>query len=169
MARDPQFVSTRRTIIAVVASSFVLTPLALKAQQVGQVRRIGTLSMGDAPPPAELAFNEGHLPDFGWVPGKNLVFERRFAGSTPELLDELATELVRLKVDAIVTSGTDASLAAKRATSMIPIVMFSVGDPVLVGLVRSLSRPGGNITGFCIVSTELDAKRLELLPELVPG
>ena len=97
-----------------------------------------------------------------------MVFERRYVGDRPELLNKSAEELVGLKVDLIRTHGTDATLAAKRATSTIPIIML-VGDPVLVGLVNNLSHPGGNITGFSTASPELDAKRLELLRELVPG
>lgn len=125
--------------------------------------------MGEEPSLAELAPINAVLRERGWIEGKNLSVERRYVGDRPERLDPAATELVRLGVDAIVTSGTDAALAAKKATSTIPIVMYSVADPVLVGLVNSLPRPGGNITGFCIVSTELDGKRLELLRELVPG
>jgi putative ABC transport system substrate-binding protein len=107
------------------------------------------------------------LRDLGWIEDKNLVFERRYVGDRPELLNKWAEELVGLKVDLIVTHGTDATLAAKRATSTIPIIML-VGDPVLVGLVNNLSHPGDNITGFSTVSTEFDAKRLELLRELIP-
>ena len=119
--------------------------------------------MGDPPTPVELAMSQAALRELGWSEDKNLAYERRYLGDRPELLDQSAEELVGLKVDVIVTAGTDAALAAKRATPTIPIIMFSVGDPVLVGLINNLSHPGGNITGFSIVSTELDAKRLELL------
>jgi len=127
------------------------------------------LSVGNTPTPSELEASRLALRDLGWIEDQNLIYERRYVGDKSELLTKSAEELVGLKVDLIVTSGTDATLAAKRATSTIPIVMFSVGDPVLVGLVSNLSHPGGNITGFSIVSSELDAKRLELLRELIPG
>ena len=104
----------------------------------------------------------------GWVEGRNLLIERRYA-ERAELLGPLAQELVRLKVEIIVAWGTDAVLAAKNATTTIPIVIGSAGDPVGSGLVASLARPGGNITGFSIVGPELDAKRLALLRELLPG
>ena len=104
----------------------------------------------------------------GWVEGQNLLVERRYANGRAELLRPFAEELVRLKVEIIAAWGTAATLAAKNATTTIPIVM-SAGDPVRVGLVASLPRPGGNITGFSMVGPELDAKRLALLRELLPG
>ena len=104
----------------------------------------------------------------GWVEGRNLLIERRYAERS-ELLGPLAQELVRLKVEIIVAWGTDAVLAAKNATTTIPIVIGSAGDPVGSGLVASLARPGGNVTGFSIVFPELEAKRLALLRELLPG
>jgi putative tryptophan/tyrosine transport system substrate-binding protein len=109
------------------------------------------------------------LRDLGWIEGQNLVIERRWAGDRAELLQRFAAELVRLKVEIIVTGGTDAAVAAKNATASIPIVIFSAGDPVGAGLVTNLSRPGGNITGFSILSTELRVKRLEVLRELLPA
>jgi ABC-type uncharacterized transport system substrate-binding protein len=96
------------------------------------------------------------------------IIERRYAGGNAELLRPYAEELVRLDVELIVTNGTAATIAAKNATTRIPIVMYSAGDPVRSGLVASLARPGGNITGYSIVARELDAKRLELLQELLP-
>jgi putative ABC transport system substrate-binding protein len=158
----------RRMFIGALSTGMIAAPLAASAQTATTVRRIGTLSLGDAPTLSELQLNEAPLRELGWIEGKNLLFERKYAGDRPELLRTLADDLVRLRVDVIVTSGTDAAIAAKKATSSIPVIMFSVGDPVLVGLVDSLSRPGGNITGFSIVSTELDAKRLQLLRELLP-
>jgi putative ABC transport system substrate-binding protein len=101
--------------------------------------------------------------------GKNLLIERREANGRAELLRPFAEELVRLKVEIIVTNGTAAALAAKNATTTIPIIMYSAGDPVRAGLVASLARPGGNITGFSIVSPEIEAKCLTLLRELLPG
>jgi putative ABC transport system substrate-binding protein len=109
------------------------------------------------------------LRELGWIEGQNLIVERRNADGRAELLQPLAEELVRLNVEIIVTSGTDAAFAAKNATTIIPIVLLAAGDPVRAGLVASLARPGGNITGFSVVSPELDAKRLEVLHELVPA
>jgi putative ABC transport system substrate-binding protein len=152
-----------------VTSALALASLDAVAQARAPIRRIGVLSLGDMPTPSELEPTRVALRDLGWIEDKNFTYERRYVGDRPELLKKSAQELVGRKVDLLVTSGTDAALAAKQATSIIPIVMFSVGDPVLVGLVSNLSHPGGNITGFSIVSTELDAKRLELLRELIPG
>jgi putative ABC transport system substrate-binding protein len=106
--------------------------------------------------------------ELGWIEGQNLIVERRYAQGKAELLKSYAEELVRLNVELIVTNGTAATIAAKNATTRIPIVVYSAGDPVLSGLVASLARPGGNITGYSIVARELDAKRLELLQELLP-
>ena len=108
------------------------------------------------------------LRELGWVEGENVVFERRYAENRLERLPELAADLVRLKVDVIVAAGTLAPLAAKRATSTIPIVMTSAGDPLGSGLVDSLARPGGNVTGMSIMGPDLGGKRLELLKELLP-
>jgi putative ABC transport system substrate-binding protein len=140
------------------------------AQQTEKVRRIGCLSLGGPPSsnPAELPWDPAPLRDLGWIEGKNLVIERRWAGDRGELLQRFAAELVRLKLDIIMTSGTDAAVAAEEATTRIPIVIFA-GDPVGAGLVASLSRPGANITGFSIVQSELRVKRLEVLRELLPA
>ena len=108
------------------------------------------------------------LSKLGWIEGKNITIEYRFAEQKNERLPELAADLVRLKVDLIVTAGTPAALAAKSATTTIPIVMASVGDPVGAGLVASLARPGGNVTGFSSLSSELNTKRLEILKDAVP-
>ena len=104
----------------------------------------------------------------GWIEGKNIVFERRYAENHLERLPELAADLVRLKVDVIVAAGTLAPLAAKQATATIPIVMTTAGDPLGSGLVASLARPGGNVTGMSLMVPDLGAKRLELLKELLP-
>ena len=106
--------------------------------------------------------------ELGWIDGKNVAFERRFAENRLERLPELAAELVRLNVDVIVATGTLGPLAAKRATSTIPIVMTSAGDPLGSGLVDSLARPDGNVTGMSIMGPDLGGKRLELLKELLP-
>jgi putative ABC transport system substrate-binding protein len=109
------------------------------------------------------------LRELGYVEGKNLTFERRYAEDRLDRLPKLAAELVSLKVDVIMTAGTLAPLAAKRATSTIPIVMMAAGDPVGSGLVASLAQPGGNVTGMSLMAPDLGGKRLQLLKELLPG
>jgi len=141
----------------------------VQAQQPKKVARIGFLSPVSASATAlwHQAFRQG-LRDLGWVEGKNLSIEYRYAEGRSDQLPDLAADLVRLKVDIIVaSSGTDA-LAAQNATRTIPIVMASAGDPVAIGLVESLARPGGNITGLSQIAPELAGKRLELLKEIVP-
>ncbi len=161
-------VMDRRTIIrALGISLFLAAPLAAR-EKPSPTRRIGVLGSGAQPTPAELLRAYAPLRELGWVEGVNLLVERRYANGRAELLRPYAEELVRLKVELIATNGTDAALAAKNATSTIPIVIWSAGDPVRTGLVASLARPGGNITGYSIVSTELDAKRVALLRELLP-
>jgi putative ABC transport system substrate-binding protein len=147
---------------------FLAAPLAAREKTATTVRRIGVLGSGAQPTPAELLQAYAPLRELGWVEGENLLVERRYANGRAELLRPFAEELVRLKVELIATNGTDATLAAKNATTTIPIVIWSAGDPVRTGLVASLARPGGNVTGYSIVSTELDAKRLALLRELLP-
>jgi putative ABC transport system substrate-binding protein len=109
------------------------------------------------------------LHKLGWIEGKNIVIEYRFAEQKTERLPELAAELVRLKVDLIVVAGTAPALAAKRASTTIPLVMTNVGDPVTSGLIASLARPGGNVTGLSSLSPELNTKRLEVLKDAVPS
>jgi putative tryptophan/tyrosine transport system substrate-binding protein len=141
-------------------------PLAARAQQAAKVYVIGVLSAGAqvrSPNPWSIFVNG--LRDLGWIEGKNIVFERRYADNRLDRLAELAAELVRLDVDVIVTIGTLAPLAAKRATTSIPIVMINAGDPVGSGLVASLARPGGNVTGMSLMAPDLGGKRLELLKE----
>ena len=160
----------RRAFIGTAMVSLVAIPLRATPQDSKTVRRIGLLSLGD-PGVSDAERQRFWAParKLGWIEGENLIVERRFAGLRAELLQPLAEELVRLKVDAIVTSGTDAAVAAKNATTTIPIIMYSAGDPVRAGLVSSLAKPDGNITGFSTVSPELDGKRLELLHELLPA
>src|SRR5262249_53744742 len=147
-------------------------PLAARAQQVGKRYTIGLFSAGIAPENAQnIAFWAPFfdaLRELGWAEGKNVAFERRYGENRIERLPVLAAELVRLNVDVIVTIGTLAPLAAKRATSTIPIVMTSAGDPLGSGLVASLARPGGNVTGMSLMAPELGGKRLELLKEVLP-
>lgn len=159
----------RRNIVGVLTALAVVAPLCARAQIVPAVRRIGTLSSGERPPPFEFEHEFDPLRELGWVEGKNLVIERRYANGNAKLVRPFAEELVRLKVELIVTNGTDSAWAAKNATATIPIILWGAGDPVRAGLVETLARPGGNVTGFSIVSTELDAKRLSLLRELLPA
>jgi putative ABC transport system substrate-binding protein len=142
-------------------------PLAARAQQAGKVARIGFLGPASESgmAPRVQGFRSG-LRELGYVEGTNVIIEYRWADDKYERLPELAAELVRSNVDVIVTVGTPASLAAKRATATIPIVVASIGDPLRV--VASLARPGGNITGSGFFSPELFAKRIELLKELMP-
>jgi putative ABC transport system substrate-binding protein len=145
-----------------------LAPLAAQGQSAGKVPRIGFLFYGAPELSAEVdAFRQG-LRELGYIEGQNITIEYRFASGQVGRLPELATELARLKVDVIVTPSTPASLAAKQATSTIPIVFAVVGDPVGAGLVANFARPGGNITGLSSISVQLGGKRLELLKEVAP-
>jgi putative tryptophan/tyrosine transport system substrate-binding protein len=140
-----------------------------EAQQTGKVPRIGFLDGSTASGSAVLvdAFRQ-ELNKLGWIEGKNIAIDYRFAEQKPERTPELAADLVRLKVDLIVVTGRPQALAAKKATSTIPIIMANVGDPVGAGLVASLARPGGNVTGFSSLAPELNSKRLEILKDAVP-
>src|SRR5262249_13983800 len=140
-----------------------------EAQQTGKIFRIGYLDPSTASGSAVLVDGFRHeLSKLGWIEGKNFTIEYRFAENKgPERLTELAADLVHLKVDLIVASGITPSLAAKKATTTIPIVITNTGDPVGAGLVGSLARPGGNVTGFSSLS-ELNTKRLEILKDAVP-
>jgi putative tryptophan/tyrosine transport system substrate-binding protein len=137
----------------------------VEAQQPGNVFKIGYLAAGGSAPPQ--AFLQG-LRDLGYVEGKNIIFEYRAPGEKSVRSTDLAAELVRLKVDLIVAEGAGAIRAAKNASATIPIVMAHVNDPIVLGLVASLSRPGGNITGNSNLSPELSGKRVELLKEVLP-
>ena len=139
---------TRREFIVLVGGAAVAWPLGARAQQT-KVYKIGFFSAGTATQTsrADAAFLEA-LRQLGWIEGKNIVFEYRYADNRLELLPRLAAELVRLDVDVIVAIGTLAPLAAKQATSTIPIVMTAAGDPIGSGLVANLARPGGNVTGL---------------------
>jgi putative tryptophan/tyrosine transport system substrate-binding protein len=159
----------RRIVICLPLTVFLLTVSSADAQQTGKVPRIGFLDSSTAAGSAVLreAFRQ-ELRKLGWIEGKNLMIEYRFAEQKPERLPELAAELVRLKVDLIVVFGGAEALAAKGATSTIPIVMTNTADPVGAGLVASLARPGGNVTGLSTLSTQLNTKRLEILKDAVP-
>ncbi len=155
---------SRRSFLTQLASAFLLAaPLAAQAQPVKTIPRIGLLA--DAPSWEPLRLG---LRDLGYVEGKSFALEERSSQGRNERFSALASELVRLNVNIIVTWGTPATLAAKQATTTIPIVMASAGDPVRSGLVSSLARPGGNVTGLTVLGPDLAAKRLELLKEAVP-
>src|SRR5262249_160655 len=159
----------RRKVICSLAALLGTAALATNAQRTTTVRRIGILSP-DAPldQATDLQYQIGPLRAFGWVEGQNLIVERRYANGQVGMLRPFAEELGRLGVEILVTMGTAATLAAKHATSTIPIVIYSAGDPVRSGLVQSLARPGGNITGYALLGPEIDAKRLALLRDLIP-
>ncbi len=158
----------RRTFLCGLALGTLALPLAAEAQQGGKVPRIGFLHYGSPGPSPEVeAFRQG-LRELGYIDGQNIAIEYRFAGGQVDRLPELAGELVRLKVDVIVTPTTPASLAAKQATSTIPIVFAAVADAVGAGLIANFARPGGNITGLASISAELGGKRLELLKQVAP-
>jgi len=160
----------RRAFLGTLAGGLLAAPLAAGAQQPGKVYRIGLLDYS-APDPARQewwkAFRQ-QMRQLGYVEGQNVRFEPRWAQSDYDQLQKLAAELVGLKMDLIVTGGTNAGIAAKRATSTIPIVMASGGDPVASGVAASLSQPGGNLTGMTSINRELAGKRLELLRNVAP-
>jgi putative ABC transport system substrate-binding protein len=160
---------SRRAFMGSLAGGLLAGPLPARAQPPGKVWRIGYLDQGSAARngPYLEAFRHG-LRDLGWIEGKNITIEARFAEGKTEQLPALAVELVRGKVDLMATASTPAALAAKQATSSIPIVIGFVADPVGSGLVRSLARPGGNITGWTHQGLELRGKYLELIKEAVP-
>jgi putative tryptophan/tyrosine transport system substrate-binding protein len=160
--------ASRRVFLATISCG-LLAPLAVQAQQAAKVPRIGWLG-ADPDPGRHMreAFLQG-LRDLGYVEGRNLVMEYRFAEGKLERYPALAAELVALKVDAIVAPITPAALAAKQATRTLPIVFITVGDPVTSGLVTSLARPGGNVTGSSLLAPELVGKGLEQLKQAVPG
>jgi putative tryptophan/tyrosine transport system substrate-binding protein len=156
----------RRDFISLIGRAAATWPLAARAQQGGKKYIVGRFSAGSATEPLNNVVTEAFR-ELGWVEGENVVFERRYAENRLERLPEMAADLVRLKVDVIMAGGTLAPLAAKRATSTIPIVMTS-GDPLGSGLVANLARPGGNVTGMSLMTSDLGGKRLELLKELSP-
>jgi putative tryptophan/tyrosine transport system substrate-binding protein len=145
-------------------------PLPVHAQQPGKLRTIGVLVPGTPSSHGQLfAIVVQRLRELGWIDGYSVAIQFRWAEGRTEQLAEIAAEFVRLKVDVIVTTGTPATLAAKQATSVIPIVFAATGDPVGAGLVASLGRPGGNVTGLSLQQVETVGKRLELLREVIPS
>ena len=158
----------RRAFLTALSGSLLAAPRAAEAQQAAKIARIGYLALNRAAGPhRHEAFLQG-LRDLGYVEGRNLVMEYRDAEGKVERHPAHVAELVALKVDVIVAPGTPAALAAKQATKTIPIV-FTAVDAVTSGLVTSLARPGGNVTGLSVLSPELIGKRLELLKQAVPG
>jgi len=151
-----------------IALTFTFGGAVVDAQQAGKVLRIGYLDPSTASGSAVLveAFRQ-ELRKLGWSEGKNIAIEYRFGEQKLERLPELAADLVRLKIDLIVVTGGQPALVAKKATTTIPIVMTSSGDPVALGLVASLAQPGGNVTGNSSLSPELNTKRLEILKDAV--
>ena len=158
----------RRTVFGITLSTLLLALcVPAEAQQPAKVFRIGYLSLRNAIEAHEEAFLKG-LRDLGYIDGENILIEWRFAKGKAERFVDFAAELVRLKVDIIVAPGVQAVRAAKQSTTAIPIIFPTAGDAVASGLVASLARPGGNITGLTILSPELSGKRLELLKEAFP-
>jgi putative tryptophan/tyrosine transport system substrate-binding protein len=160
----------RRDFIKVIVGSAAAWPLVARAQQASKVARIGFLGSTFASPWASRveAFRSD-LRDLGYVDGENIVIEFRWADEKYDRLADLAAELIRLKVDILVTYGTPGSLVAKNATTTIPIVMVHSGDAVAAGIVASLSHPGGNLTGMTYFLPELMAKRIEMLKDVIPN
>ena len=160
--------NTRRNLVIALGAG-ALTPLASFAQAPAKVWRIGFLSSESAAAfERRMGYVRAGLADFGYVEGKNLVIEARWAEGKEDRLDELAADLVRLKVDVIVSHASNPVLAAKRATTSIPIVIAANGDAVAIGLVASLAKPGGNVTGSTIFGPQMQAKRLEILKDALP-
>ena len=163
----------RRDFIAVVGGSVLAWPPATLAQQPASAgRRLGLLFVTSAQAAKARGFLDAFtqaLKEAGWIEGQNVVFESRFADGNNDMLQKLAAELAQLRMDAILADGTQASRAAKNATPTIPIVMAAAADAVANGLVASLNRPGGNITGMTILTADLTGRRLQLLTEMVPG
>src|SRR5262245_23886192 len=159
----------RRTFLGTLAGGLLAAPLAAEGQQTGKVYRIGMLETRSAALNAANvdAFRQG-MRELGYNEGHNLEVVYRLSDGRDERFPDLANELIRLKVDLIVTRGTPASLAAKTASQTVPVVMAASGDPVGTGLVASLGRPGGNVTGLSYFNVEIYGKRVALLKELLP-
>jgi ABC-type uncharacterized transport system substrate-binding protein len=160
----------RREFITLLGGAAVAWPLSARAQQSAKVPRVGFMGNSTEALEANLVgpFREG-LRELGYEEGRNIIIEYRWAEGKYERFPALIAELLAGNLDVIVTAGTPASLAVKKATSSVPLVMIAVGEPVATGLVASLARPGGNITGVTSISPEIEGKRLELLREVVPG
>jgi putative ABC transport system substrate-binding protein len=153
----------RREFITLIGGAAAAWPLAARAQQPAKIPRIGIIDEA----PMWNAFREG-LRDLGYVEGRNIAFDYRYANGVPERLAQAAAELVRLPVDVIATYGTPPTIAAMRATTTIPIVMIGIGDALRAGVAQSLAQPGGNVTGNTILGAAVVGKRLQLFKEAVP-
>jgi putative tryptophan/tyrosine transport system substrate-binding protein len=159
----------RREFIVTLGGATTIWPLAARAQQQGRLPTVGFSGASPSIESQRVAAFVQRLRELTWIEGRNLAIEYRWAEGRNERYAENAAELVRLKVDVIVTSATPPALAAKKATAVIPIVFAAVSDPVGTGLVASLSRPGGNVTGLANQISDTAGKRLEFLREVVPG
>jgi putative tryptophan/tyrosine transport system substrate-binding protein len=159
----------RREFVTMLGGAAAAWPLAARAQQTGKMPRIGFMGNSNAVLEVNLIrpFREG-LRELGYVEGHNIVIDYRWADGDYDRFPALVVELLALMVDVIVTAGTPAALAVKKATSTVPLVMVAAGDPVGTGLVASLARPGGNLTGLSSIASDLEGKRLELLREVAP-
>ncbi|HKY08208.1 MAG TPA: ABC transporter substrate-binding protein [Candidatus Binatia bacterium] len=160
----------KKIAIVLLLGMLSASDIAAQAQQTPRLPRVARLSPSSAPADEIMlaGFRRG-LKEHGWIENKNIALEYRFADGKTDRLNDLAAELVRLKVDIILSGATVGAQAAKRATSTIPIVLVTTGDPVAAGLVASLARPGGNLTGVTALGQELSGKRLQLLKEALPG
>ena len=159
----------RREFLGVVGGAAAGWPLATRAQQARPVPVVGLVSIGASPTePANFGGFLEQMRALGYIDGQNIVFDRRFAAGRDELIDGFVADLVRLQVSIVVVTGTRESIAAKRATSSIPIVMIVNPDPIGMGLAESLSRPGGNITGLTAMDLDIYGKRIEILKTAVP-
>jgi putative ABC transport system substrate-binding protein len=159
----------RREVITLLGGAAAAWPLAARAQQPAKLPIIGFL--GAATPSAWAQFVAafvGRLREFGWIDGRTVAIEWRWAGGRADRYTEITAEFIRLKADVIVTAGSEPVLVAKQLTSMVPIVFALAIDPVGTGLVETLARPGGNVTGLSIQSSDLAGKRLDLLREVLP-
>src|SRR5256712_6963575 len=159
----------RRELITLVGGIAASWPLAARAQQAGRLPTIGFLGASPSIESQRVAAFVQRMRELAWIDGRNLAIEYRWAEGRNERYTEAAAELVRLKVDVIVTVATPATLAAKQATAVIPIVFAAASDPVGTGLVASLARPGGNVTGLANQISDTGGKKLEFLREVVPG
>jgi len=162
----------RRRVLVLLGGAALGWPLVARAQQTEHVRRLGFLLpyiQSDPQAQARVSAFTASLQERGWTDGRNVRFEFRYTEGQPNRLPALAVDLVQRNVDVIVTAGTEATDAARKTTKAIPIVMAAVGDPIAAGFIASLARPGGNITGASLLATELTAKRLQLLKEVLPA
>ena len=159
----------RRAFIGRVAGGFVAAPLVAEAQQGGKVYSVGYLTIRRSMEPLTSTFLHQGLKELGWIDGQNFVFTIKAAGFKSERLPELVAELVRLNVDVVLVDGAEAALAAKRGTRTIPIVAMAIADAVAIGLVDTLARPGGNVTGLSFLGTELIGKQMQLFKEAIPN